>query len=103
VQGFNAHAGAYGQFRGALSSTLHQVSTRFLETLVLQLTRQAGNPGRVWALLLYWLHAEHDLPLHAQALQLVEQELANLPVAVRAEVNAALGTAAIPVAARQAA
>jgi Ca-activated chloride channel homolog len=103
VQGFNAHAGAYGQFRGALSSTLHQVSTRFLETLVLQLTRQAGNPGRVWALLLYWLHTEHELPLQAQALQLVEQELASLPVTVRAEVNAALSTSAMPVAARQAA
>ncbi len=103
VQGFNAHAGAYGQFRAALSSTLHEVSTRFLDGLVLRLTRRAGNPGRVWALLLYWLHAEHDLSLHAQALQLVEQELASLPVALRNELTGALAQAAQPQTGQQAA
>lgn len=103
VQGFNAHAGAYGQFRAALSSSLREVSTRLLDGLVLQLMRRAGNPGRVWALLLYWLHTEHELALHAQALQLVEQELASLPVALRNELTAALAHAVQTPVARHAA
>jgi len=96
VQGFNTQAGTYGQFRAALSATLHQVPTRFLDGLILQLSRQAGSPGRVWALLLFWLHAEHDMPLTTQALQLVSQELASTPVSVRNDVNLALGQAAEP-------
>lgn len=103
VQGFNAQAGTHGQFRAALSATLHQVPTRFLDGLVLQLSRQAGSPGRVWALLLFWLHAEHDMSLSAQALDLVEQELAHLPVALRTEAHAALATAAMPQTTRHAA
>jgi hypothetical protein len=103
VQGFNAQASVRSQFRPALSATLHQVPTRFLDGLVLQLSRRAGNPGRVWALMLHWLHAEHDMPLNPQALQLLEQELATLPVAVRNEVNGVLHNAAEPQANRQAA
>ena len=104
VQGFNHQAQAYGQFRAALSATLHQVPTRFLDGVVLQLSRQAGSPSRVWALLLYWLHAEHELPLQAHALELVGRELASLPVSVRTEVQAALNQEAAPgPAARQAA
>ena len=103
VQTFNAHAGAYGQFRAALSSTLHQVSIRFLDTLVLQLTRRAGNPGRVWALLLHWLHAEHDMALHAQAIALVQQELSSMPVGLRTEIHDALASAAMPQTKRHAA
>ena len=103
VGGFNTQAEAYGQFRAALSATLHQVSTRFLDGLILQLSRQAGSPGRVWALLLFWLHAEHDMPLTAQALQLVSQELASTAVSVRNEVNLALAQAAEPQTARAAA
>jgi hypothetical protein len=96
VQGFNGQAQAYGQFRAALSATLHQVPTRFLDSVVLQLSRQAGSPSRVWALLLYWLHAEHELPLQSHALQLVENELASLPVNVRTEVQQALTLEAAP-------
>jgi von Willebrand factor type A domain len=103
VNHFNTHAGTYNQFRAALSSTLHQVPTRFLDGLVLGLTRQAGNPARVWALLLHWLHTEHDMPLQAPALELVERELSSLPVAVRTQVHAALALAALPQPAQQAA
>ncbi len=103
VQGFNAQAETYGQFRAALSATLHQVATRFLDGLILQLSRQAGSPGRVWALLLFWLHAEHDMPLTAQALQLVSQELASTPVSVRHGVHLALDQAAEPQTTRAAA
>lgn len=100
---FNAQAGHYTQFRAALTVTLRQVTARFLDGLVMGLTAQAGNPGRVWALLLYWLHAEHDLLLQPQALALVEGELASLPVAVRSQVHAALDSEAQAVAVRQAA
>lgn len=103
VQGFNAHAGAYGSFRAALSATLHDVPTRFLDGLVLQLTRQAGSPGRVWALLLHWLHTDRDLGLQPQALALVEQELAATPVSVRNDIHAAFVVAATPTVTRQAA
>lgn len=103
VLGFNRHAGAYGSFRAALSATLHEVPTRFLDGLVLQLTRQAGSPGRVWALLLHWLHTEHELGLQPHALNLLEQELAATPVAVRNEVHAAFVRMATPTATRQAA
>lgn len=103
VLGFNRHAGAYGSFRAALSATLHEVPTRFLDGLVLQLTRQAGSPGRVWALLLHWLHTEHELGLQPHALHLLEQELAATPVAVRNEVHAAFVRVATPTATRQAA
>ena len=103
VRGFNAQAEAYGQFRAALSATLHQVPTRFLDGLVLQLSRQAGSPGRVWALLLFWLHAEHDMPLGPQALALVEQELAQMPVALRTEIHNTLAAAALAPGERQAA
>ena len=95
IEGFNTQAQAYGQFRAALSATLHQVPTRFLDGLILQLSRQAGSPGRVWALLLFWLHAEHEMPLTDQALQLLSQELASIAVSVRNEVNQALGQAAM--------
>lgn len=103
VQGFEAQAGTHERFRAALSATLHQVPTRFLDSLVLQLTRQAGNPGRVWALLLHWLHAEHGWPLAEGALALLDQELAATPVAVRKQVFEALGAAAVPVHQRAAA
>lgn len=104
VQGFNQQAEAYSQFRAALSATLHQVPTRFLDGLVLQLSRQAGSPARVWALLLFWLHAEQDRPLQAQALLLVEQELAHLSVSLRTQLQATLNQeAAQPLAVRQAA
>lgn len=103
VATFNRHAGSYKQFRAALSGTLQGTTTPWLNSLVLQLARRAGNPGRVWAMLLHWLHAEHDMPLHAQALQLLEQELARVPVSQRTEVRAALAAAATPIAARQAA
>ena len=103
VRGFNDQAEAYGQFRAALSATLHQVPTRFLDGLVLQLSRQAGSPGRVWALLLFWLHAEHDMPLQPQALALVEQELAQMPVALRTEIHNSLAAAALAPGEKQAA
>ncbi len=103
VQGFNRQAGAYGNFRAALSATLHEVPTRFLDGLVLQLVRQAGSPGRVWALLLHWLHTEQELGLTSAALGLVEQELASTTVAVRREVHAAFVRAATPAAPRLAA
>ncbi len=103
VQGFNRHAGAYGSFRAALSATLHEVPTRFLDGLVLQLARQAGSPGRVWALLLHWLHSEQTLDLTPQALALVEQELASTTVAVRKDMHAAFVRAATPSAPRLAA
>ena len=94
VQAFNAHAGAYASFRAALASTLHDVPTRALDGLVLQLSRTAGSPARVWALLLHWLHAEHGLPLAPAALALVEQELASLPVALRTQIGMAFASAA---------
>lgn len=103
IQGFNVHAETHGHFRAALSATLHQVPTRFLDGLVLQLSRQAGSPGRVWALLLFWLHAEHDMPLRAQALSLVEQELAHMSVTLRTEAHTALAAAASPLTTRHAA
>ena len=103
VAAFNAQAGAYSQFRAALSGTLQGATAPWLNGLVLQLARRAGNPGRVWAMLLQWLHAEHDMPLSAKALQLLELELASVPVALRTEVHTALAEAAIPVAERQAA
>lgn len=103
IQGFNVHAETHGHFRSALSATLHQVPTRFLDGLVLQLSRQAGSPGRVWALLLFWLHAEHDMPLRAQALSLVEQELAHMSVTLRTEAHTALAAAASPLTTRHAA
>ncbi len=103
VEGFNAQAGSYRQFRAALSSSLQQLPTRLLDALVLQLARQAGNPGRVWAMLLHWLHSEHELHLSLHALQLVEQELASVPLSVRNQTHAALLLAAQPVAPRQAA
>ena len=103
VEGFNRQAGGYRQFRAALSSCLQRLPTRLLDTLVLQLARQAGNPGRVWAMLLHWLHSEHELHLSHHALELVEQELASVPLSVRNQTHAALSAAARPVAARQAA
>lgn len=90
VQHFNAQAGGYVQFRAALTATLRQVSSRFLDKLVMGLIPQAGNPGRVWALLMYWLHAEHELTLQPQALELVQRELASLPITVRSQVHTAL-------------
>ena len=103
VTSFNTQAMGYSQFRAALSGTLQHLSTPLLNTLVLQLARKAGNPGRVWAMLLHWLDAENDMPLNAQARQLLAQELASVPVALRNEINLALGAAAVPAAARQAA
>lgn len=83
VQQFNQQAPAYQQFRAALSATLQRSPTRTVEGLVMALTRRAGNPGRVWALLLYFWHAEHEQGLHSHALQLVEQELASMPLTLR--------------------
>lgn len=103
VQQFNAQASGYTQFRAALSATLRQVSSRFLDGLVMGLIPQAGNPGRVWAMLLYWLHAEHELGLQPQALALVQNELASLPVSLRTQVHTALDSEAQPSAQRHAA
>jgi hypothetical protein len=103
VQHFNAQSGHYTQFRAALTVTLRQVTSRFLDGLVMGLVPQVGNPGRVWALLLYWLHAEHELSLQPQALDLVQRELASLPVTLRAQVNSALDSEAQAVAQRHAA
>jgi hypothetical protein len=94
VQGFNTQAESYTQFRAALSGTLKALPSRSLDGLVLQLSRKAGNPGRVWALLLHWLHAEHELPLSPAALALLTQELATTPVAVRNDINAILSESA---------
>ena len=101
VAAFNRQAGAYGQFRAALSSTLKQVSTRHLDPLVMQHTRLAGNPARVWAMVLYWLHIEHGQPMDTHALHLVEQELAHVPLSVRGQIHAALGAAAQAAVSRQ--
>jgi len=98
VQQFNTQAKQYPQFRPALSTTLRQVSARFLDGLVMHLSRQAGNPARVWAMLLYWLHAEHGFSLQTQALDLIEHELASVPVTARTQVHAALDHAASAVA-----
>jgi len=103
VRSFNRHAGAYGHFRAALSATLHEVPTRFLDGLVLTLVRQAGSPGRVWALLLHWLHTEQELGLAPEALGLIEQELASTTAAVRKDIHAAFVRAATPSASRLAA
>lgn len=103
VQGFNQQASSHARFRAALSGTLHQVPTRFLDSLVLQLARQAGNPGRVWALLLHWLHAEHAWSLSDPALALLAQELGDMPVTLHAQLSAALAQASVPMQPRAAA
>ena len=103
MRGFEAQAQSHEQFRAALSGTLQQLPTRFLDAWVLQRARQAGNPGRVWALLMHWLHAEHGWPLHAQAQALLTQELGGIPVAVHQQIRAALAQAAQPTPARVAA
>ena len=103
VASFNAQASGYSQFRAALSGTLQRSSTPLLNGIVLQLARKAGNPGRVWAMLLHWLDAEHEIPLNTQARQLLAQELATVPVTLRNEINTALGAAAVPAVTRQAA
>ncbi len=89
AEAFNRHAGAYSSFRAALSATLRELPIQSMDRLVLQLARQAGSPARVWALLLHCLHAEHESGLQPHALDLLEQELASTPVAVRKEVHAA--------------
>jgi len=70
---------------------------------VMQLARQAGNPARVWALLLHWLHAEHELSLQAHALQLVEQELQSVPAALRKDIHVLLAASVLTQPMRQAA
>ncbi|MFM7025424.1 MAG: vWA domain-containing protein [Limnohabitans sp.] len=100
---FNRQAGRYAQYRAALSATLQQLPTRHLDSLVLQLSRQAGNPGRVWALLMSWLHAEHELTLAPEALQLISQELATTPVTVRNQITLTLTQLASVQEAREAA
>lgn len=102
VQEFNRQAGAYRQFRAALSATLSRCNTRAIDGLVMALARRAGNPGRVWALLLHHWHAQQTLALQAHALALVEQELAPWPIGARSEIHAQL-TLALNAAARQAA
>lgn len=97
VQAFNQQAAGYQQFRAALSATLQQTPALMVDGLVMQLARKAGNPGRVWALLLYLLHAEHELLLQSHALQLVEQELASMPLVLRSEVNSTLAAAPLVV------
>ena len=103
VHQFNLQAPSYTQFRAALSATLQRAQTRTVDGLVMQLARQAGNPGRVWALLLHFLHTEHELTLQDHALHLVEQELANAPLSQRNDIHAALSVAAITQPARRAA
>ena len=103
VHRFNQKAPAYSQFRAALSATLHLVPTRTIDGLVMQLARQAGNPARVWALLLHWLHAEHELSLQAHALQLVEQELQSVPAALRKDIHVLLAASVLTQPMRQAA
>ena len=103
LQGFEAQTKTHTHFRAALSGTLQQLPTRFLDALVLQLARQAGNPGRVWALMLHWLHAEHGWPLTDGARALLAQELGGMPVALRHQLGAALARAAMPQRARAAA
>ncbi len=97
VHQFNQRARAYRLFRAALAATLPRVATRQFDGLIMQLARRAGSPARVWAVVLYWLHAEQSLPLQDHALQLVEDELASLPVALRSEVHAVLAVAVRPV------
>lgn len=97
VQAFNQQAAGYQQFRAALSATLQQTPALMVDGLVMQLARKAGNPGRVWALLLYFLHAEHELLLQGHALQLVEQELASMPLVLRSELNSTLAAAPLVV------
>ena len=94
VQQFNQQAPAYQQFRAALSATLQRCATRSVDGLVMHLARQAGNPGRVWALLLHHLHAEQQLALADVALGLVERELASLPASLRQSLHAQLLAAA---------
>ena len=94
VQQFNQQAPAYQQFRAALSATLQRCATRSVDGLVMHLARQAGNPGRVWALLLHHLHAEQQLALADVALGLVERELASLPALLRQSLHAQLLAAA---------
>jgi len=94
VQQFNQQAPAYQQFRAALSATLQRCATRSVDGLVMHLARQAGNPGRVWALLLHHLHAEQQLALADAALSLVERELASLPASLRQSLHAQLLAAA---------
>lgn len=101
VQQFNLQAPAYKQFRAALSATLQRAPTHTVNGLVMQLARQAGNPGRVWALLLHFLHTENELSLQDHALDLVEQELANVPLGLRNNINAALRLASFALPARQ--
>ena len=103
IQGFEAQARTHALFRAALSATLQQMPTRFLDALVLQLARQAGNPGRVWALLLHWLHAEHGWPLAESARALLTQELGSMPVTTHKQVCGALALAAVSQPARAAA
>lgn len=103
VHQFNQQAAAYTVFRAALAASLPSVPTRQLDGLVMQLARKAGNPARVWAMLLYWLHTEQSLPLKSHALALVEQELANLPVALRSQAHALFASAVTAPAVRQAA
>ena len=94
VQQFNQQAPAYQQFRAALSATLQHCGTRSVDGLVMHLARQAGNPGRVWALLLQHLHADQQLALADAALALVERELASLPLSLRQSLHAQLVAAA---------
>lgn len=94
VQQFNQQAPAYQQFRAALSATLQRCATRSVDGLVMHLARQAGNPGRVWALLLLHLHADQQLVLADAALGLVERELASLPASLRQNLHAQLLAAA---------
>lgn len=103
VHQFNQRVATYTVFRAALAATLPSVPTRQLDGLVMQLARKAGNPARVWAMLLYWLHAEQSLPLNAHALDLVEQELASVPVGLRSEAHTLFATVVTPPVMRQAA
>ena len=103
VSTFNAQSQERSLYRAALSGTLQRVPTRLLDGLVLELSRQAGNPGRVWAMVLDWLHKAHDWPLSSTAQALVDGELATLPAAVRSSALAALERAALPQARREAA
>lgn len=100
---FNAQSQERSLYRAALSGTLQRVPTRLLDGLVLELSRQAGNPGRVWAMVLDWLHKAHDWPLSSPARALVDGELATIPAAVRSSTLATLERAALPQARREAA
>jgi len=96
VRAFNAQATDYVLFRAALGATLQALATPLFNPLVMQLSRRAGNPARVWAMVLHWLHAQHGHALSEHALTLIETELGSVPLGVRKETLASLALACQP-------